>query len=75
MAEKEARVKWLIDDMGLHGKENQFTGGPLPGGLTLRGLSGGEKRRLSMVRIHSAQHARWKGPEQTMPFIYISTPI
>jgi hypothetical protein len=36
--------------VGLGGKLHQSVGGPLPGGLNIRGLSGGEKRRLSLVR-------------------------
>ena len=40
---KERMVLQLIEDVGLKGKENQACGGPLPGGLKVRGLSGGEK--------------------------------
>jgi len=29
-------------------QENQLVGGLLPGGIRVRGLSGGEKRRLSL---------------------------
>lgn len=46
--EKDALALQLIQDVGLKGKENTLVGGPLPGGLNLRGLSGGEKRRLSL---------------------------
>lgn len=48
--EKTALVSRLIEEVGLGGKEHQSVGGPLPGGLVIRGLSGGEKRRLSLVR-------------------------
>ena len=46
--EKDALALRLIEDVGLKGKENTYVGGPLPGGLRVRGLSGGEKRRLSL---------------------------
>lgn len=48
-AAKDALALRLIEDVGLKGKENTYVGGPLPGGLRVRGLSGGEKRRLSLV--------------------------
>jgi len=48
LREKEARIAKLIDDMGLQGKEDQRVGGMLSGGLVINGLSGGEKRRLSL---------------------------
>lgn len=56
MAEKERLVLKLIEEVGLQGKESCSVGGPLPGGLRVRGLSGGEKRRLSLVSRH--KHAR-----------------
>ncbi|GAB5035572.1 abc transporter g family protein [Nannochloropsis oceanica] len=46
--EKDALALRLIEDVGLKGKEHTYVGGPLPGGLRVRGLSGGEKRRLSL---------------------------
>jgi ABC-type multidrug transport system ATPase subunit len=35
--------------VGLLGKESSLVGGELQGGLRLRGLSGGEQRRLSIA--------------------------
>lgn len=35
--------------VGLTGKESSLVGGELQGGLRLRGLSGGEQRRLSIA--------------------------
>lgn len=46
---KEQLAVRLIADVGLKGKEDMHVGGPLPGGLSITGLSGGEKRRLSLV--------------------------
>jgi len=46
---KDKICRKLISEIGLQGKEQQFVGGPLPGGLRIRGLSGGEKRRLSIA--------------------------
>jgi ATP-binding cassette subfamily G (WHITE) protein 2 len=46
--ERDALALRLIEDVGLKGKEETYVGGPLPGGLCIRGLSGGEKRRLSL---------------------------
>ncbi|CAE8734382.1 unnamed protein product [Polarella glacialis] len=44
-----------LQSVGLAGKENQFVGGRLPGGFSIRGLSGGERRRLSIAAgvVHS----------------------
>lgn len=46
--ERDALALRLIEDVGLKGKEETYVGNPLPGGLCIRGLSGGEKRRLSL---------------------------
>lgn len=44
------RVQSLLNDTGLGGaKAKQKIGGLLPGGIRIKGLSGGEKRRLSLV--------------------------
>jgi ATP-binding cassette subfamily G (WHITE) protein 2 len=48
--EKRGKVTHLLEDVGLHDKGERYVGGELPGGMNLRGLSGGEKRRLSLVR-------------------------
>jgi hypothetical protein len=47
---KQAKVAVALDEVGLRDKADRYVGGELPGGLHLRGLSGGEKRRLSLVR-------------------------
>jgi len=45
---KVLKAMELIALAGLRGKENQRVGGLLPGGIRFPGLSGGEKRRLSL---------------------------
>lgn len=47
-AAKRERARRLLDMAGLQGKEDMRIGGQLPGGFPVRGLSGGEKRRLSL---------------------------
>ena len=46
---KARKAQALIRLAGLQGKEKSRIGGRLPGGIMVRGLSGGEKRRLSLV--------------------------
>jgi ATP-binding cassette subfamily G (WHITE) protein 2 len=48
LAAKLQRAREVISLAGLQGKENDHVGGRLPGGIMVRGLSGGEKRRLSL---------------------------
>lgn len=55
-AKEQLAIK-LIADVGLKGKEDMHVGGPLPGGLSIPGLSGGEKRRLSLVGHSSVPHS------------------
>ncbi|KJE93071.1 hypothetical protein CAOG_009727 [Capsaspora owczarzaki ATCC 30864] len=43
------RCEMLLLESGLLEYVDSKVGGPLPGGITVRGLSGGQKRRLSMV--------------------------
>ena len=47
-AAKCARARGLLAAAGLQGKEDMRIGGQLPGGFPVRGLSGGERRRLSL---------------------------
>lgn len=47
-SEKRHVVDFLLADVGLAGKEKQYVGGILPGGLSVTGLSGGERRRLAL---------------------------
>ena len=47
--EMEECCRSIIHQMGLAAQIDYRVGGPLPGGITLRGLSGGQKRRLSIA--------------------------
>eukprot|EP00884_Botryococcus_braunii_P016109 jgi/Botrbrau1/3181/Bobra.37_2s0011.1 len=50
--DKEEREEWMnsiLNSMGLLKVRDSRVGGALPGGLTLRGLSGGEQRRLHIA--------------------------
>ncbi|KYQ91489.1 ABC transporter G family protein [Tieghemostelium lacteum] len=46
--EKSERVKTVMQDIGLYEKANTLVGGVLPGGIILKGLSGGQKKRVSI---------------------------
>eukprot|EP00884_Botryococcus_braunii_P000584 jgi/Botrbrau1/10526/Bobra.7_1s0007.1 len=46
---RDSLIKDLVRDMGLDQVQHSQVGGLLPGGLVVRGLSGGEKRRLSIA--------------------------
>ncbi|KAL6762732.1 hypothetical protein V8C86DRAFT_3086957 [Haematococcus lacustris] len=46
---REARATEVLAMVGLAHCYNTMVGGQLPGGLTLRGLSGGERKRLSLA--------------------------
>ena len=48
LATKLQRVREVVGLAGLQGKEDERVGGRLPGGIMIRGLSGGERRRLSL---------------------------
>ncbi|EGC33020.1 hypothetical protein DICPUDRAFT_154969 [Dictyostelium purpureum] len=50
MAEEEKikRVEQVIEDVGLTKRRDSKVGGILPGGIIMKGLSGGEKRRVSI---------------------------
>ncbi|EFA85174.1 ABC transporter G family protein [Heterostelium album PN500] len=45
---KQERIRAVLEDIGLAKKASSKIGGMLPGGIQLRGLSGGEKRRVSI---------------------------
>lgn len=47
--DRKARVAEVLSAMGLKHKAKTMVGGTLPGGLMLRGLSGGERKRLSIA--------------------------
>jgi ATP-binding cassette subfamily G (WHITE) protein 2 len=48
-AQKAARVQEVLAALGLSHTAHTLVGGQLPGGLLLRGLSGGERKRLSIA--------------------------
>ncbi|KAI8474989.1 MAG: hypothetical protein J3K34DRAFT_489493 [Monoraphidium minutum] len=48
-AERAARAGVVLRLMGLTAQRHTLVGGTLPGGLMLRGLSGGERRRLAIA--------------------------
>ena len=45
----DTRIQAVLETMGLGRARNTQVGGTLPGGITVRGLSGGEKRRLTIA--------------------------
>lgn len=49
MTQRQERMNSVLRTMGLEKVKNSKVGGVLPGGLAVRGLSGGEKRRLSIA--------------------------
>lgn len=44
----------LIDEVGLGGCERMRVGGVLQSGIVIKGLSGGQRRRLSLVGGNAA---------------------
>jgi ABC-type multidrug transport system ATPase subunit len=48
-ADRKERVAGVLAAMGLKHRQQMMVGGTLPGGLMLRGLSGGERKRLSIA--------------------------
>lgn len=46
--EKKERIDSILDQIGLTHRADAKIGGILPGGIVLRGLSGGEKRRVTI---------------------------
>jgi len=52
---RQQAVSERLQSVGLADKESKFVGGRLPGGFSIRGLSGGERRRLNIAAgvVHS----------------------
>jgi ATP-binding cassette subfamily G (WHITE) protein 2 len=48
-ARRKARISEVLAEVGLAHARATVVGGTLPGGLMLRGLSGGERKRLSVA--------------------------
>ena len=48
-ADVDERMRMVLETMGLWRSRNTQVGGTLPGGISVRGLSGGEKRRLTIA--------------------------
>ena len=48
-SERNIRVSQVLESLGLSDVKDTLVGGWLPGGLSIRGLSGGEKKRLSIA--------------------------
>ena len=46
---RQERVDEVLEAMGLSHSHSTLVGGTLPGGLMLRGLSGGERKRLAVA--------------------------
>eukprot|EP00913_Durusdinium_trenchii_P033051 g30942.t1 len=56
LADKDRDQRWGLHRWGRHRhQETKFVGGRLPGGFSIRGLSGGERRRLNIAAgvVHS----------------------
>lgn len=70
------RVATLLQETGLGARANQRIGGILPGGISIKGLSGGEKKRLGLVseklpshRIKSAHGGQLTILGPVLPFL------
>jgi hypothetical protein len=58
-ARKAARVQEVLAALGLSHTAHTLVGGQLLGGLLLRGLSGGERKRLCTIAPASSPRPRW----------------
>ena len=50
-ADVEERMRMVLETMGLWRSRNTQVGGTLPGGISVRGLSGGEKRTVALASV------------------------
>jgi ATP-binding cassette subfamily G (WHITE) protein 2 len=47
--QRQERIQLILGEIGLLHASKTLVGGMLPGGIMLRGLSGGERRRLAIA--------------------------
>jgi ATP-binding cassette subfamily G (WHITE) protein 2 len=50
-AQRKERIRVVLQEIGLAHVASSLVGGMLPGGILLRGVSGGERRRLAIATV------------------------
>jgi ATP-binding cassette subfamily G (WHITE) protein 2 len=51
IGQRKERIHIVLQEIGLAHVASSLVGGMLPGGILLRGLSGGERRRLAIATV------------------------